>query len=185
MTRPRSIATDILIRAARLTDLERIQEIYAEHVLNGLASFEESPPDLYEMSRRFLMLSEAGLPYFVAAQRDTDSVHGYAYASPYRARSGYRYTVEDSIYLAPRSYGQGLGGLLLKSLIDACTDLGKRQMVAVIGDSANQASVRLHSVQGFTMVGILRSVGFKHGRWVDSVLMQRPLAEGDSNQPSN
>jgi len=173
----------VLVRAARLTDLDRVQAIYADHVLTGLASFEEVPPDLYEMSRRFLSLSEAGFPYLVAVDRETDHVKGYAYAGPYRTRIGYRYTVEDSVYLASDATGQGIGAKLLVGLIDHCTQMGKRQMVAVIGDSKNEASIRLHANHGFRLVGMFNSVGFKHGRWVDSVLMQRALGEGDGKIP--
>jgi phosphinothricin acetyltransferase len=174
---------ELLIRTARLTDVDRIQTIYADHVLNGLASFEETPPDHYEISRRLLTLTEEGYPYYVAVERDSDLAQGYAYAGPYRARSAYRHAVEDSIYLSPTATGRGLGKRLLAALIEACEGLGKRQMIAVIGDSKNEASIRLHRGQGFRLVGTLQSVGYKHGRWVDSVLMQRILGEGDLSQP--
>ena len=176
-------ANQIVIRQGKLTDLEQIQIIYADHVLHGLASFEEVPPDLYEMSRRFLTLTEAGFPYLVAAGKESGRVQGYAYAAPYRTRSGYRHTVEDSVYLSPGAAGLGIGRRLLAELIEAATGMGKRQMVAVIGDSANQASIKLHLGHGFRMVGTLEAVGLKQGRWVDSVFMQRALGKGDKELP--
>ncbi|MFQ5774276.1 MAG: GNAT family N-acetyltransferase [Kiloniellaceae bacterium] len=176
----------IRVREARREDLERIQAIYAHHVRHGLASFEETPPDLEEIVRRFEATLAAGLPYLAAeleAAGSAAGVQGYAFAGRYRPRPAYRYTVENSVYVAPDGVGCGVGRALLGELIRRCTALGYRQMVAVIGDSDNVASIRLHEAFGFAHAGTLRSVGFKFGRWVDSVIMQRPLGEGDTAPP--
>ena len=171
----------VLVRPSTEADLPAIQAIYAHHVRTGLASFEELPPDLAEMARRRAELSGRGMPHLVA---EADGrVLGYAYAGPYRTRIAYRFTVEDSVYVAPDATGRGLGRLLLARLIADCEALGARQMVAVIGDSGNLGSIRLHAQAGFRQAGTLRSVGFKLGRWVDSVLMQRPLGPGDGAPP--
>lgn len=171
----------MLIRDSRPDDLDRIQAIYAHHVLNGLASFEETPPDAAELARRRGDVLERGFPYLVA---DIDGrIAGYAYAGPYRLRSAYRYTVEDSIYVDPGCTGAGVGRALLSALIGRCTAAGCRQMVAVIGDSGNAASIGLHRALGFTPAGVLTSIGFKFGRWVDSVLMQRALGPGNTAPP--
>lgn len=172
----------MLVRESRLEDLGRIQAIYSHHVLNGLASFEEVPPDVAEMDRRRRDVLGRGLPY-LAAEID-GIVAGYAYAGPYRLRTAYRFTVEDSIYIDPRFTGHGLGRALLTAVIARCTAAGCRQMVAVIGDSGNGASIGLHRRLGFEPVGVLKSVGFKFGRWVDSVLMQRTLGPGDGTLPN-
>lgn len=171
------------LRPATAGDLPAIQRIYAHHVLHGLASFEEAPPDAAELARRWQAIVAAGLPYYCAAGADA-AVLGYAYAGPYRPRSAYRFAVEDSIYVAPEATGRGIGRALLDRLIDDCTRIGKRQMIAVIGDSANRASIELHRACGFRLVGTFAAIGFKHGRWVDSVLMQRPLGAGDSTLPA-
>lgn len=172
----------VVIRPATPADLPDIQRIYAHHVMTGLASFEEIAPDLAEMTRRFTALVEAGFPYLVA---ELDGrVVGYSYCGPYRPRPAYRYSVENSVYLAPSSAGRGIGRLLLSALIERATALGKRQMVAVIGDSANHASIGLHQALGFRRVGVIEGAGFKHGRWVDSVLMQRALGSGLSAPPT-
>jgi phosphinothricin acetyltransferase len=173
--------TAITIRPAASGDLPTLREIYAGHVLNGAASFEEVPPDLAEFTTRWQHIAELGLPYLVAS--DPTGVLGYAYAGPYRPRSAYRFTVEDSIYLDPKAIGRGLGRRLLTAVIEGATAAGKRQMLAVIGDSANQASVALHRGLGFAEVGTFRAVGFKFGRWVDSVLMQRALGKGETSLP--
>jgi L-amino acid N-acyltransferase YncA len=173
----------VTIRPASAEDLEALREIYGWHVFNGAASFEEVPPDPAEFDRRWRHIAELGLPYLVAC--DPGGLLGYAYAGPYRPRSAYRFTVEDSIYLDPKATGRGIGRRLLASVIDGATAAGKRQMLAVIGDSANQASVALHLRLGFTEVGTFRAVGFKFGRWVDSVLMQRALGAGDSAGPES
>ncbi len=172
----------ILVRDAASRDLGEIAAIYAHHVSHGLASFEEVPPEPGEMERRFQAIVTRGLPYLVAEQ-DDGGVGGYAYAGPYRARPGYRYSVENSVYVAPGALGKGLGKALLEELIRRCTDLGYRQMIAIIGDSKNWSSIRLHESFGFRHVGTLSAVGFKLGRWVDSVILQRPLGDGESNIP--
>ena len=172
----------VVIRPATPADLPDIQRIYGHHVMTGLASFEEIAPDLAEMTRRFPTRVEAGFPYLVA---ELDGrVVGYSYCGPYRPRPAYRYSVENSVYLAPESAGRGIGRLLLSALIERATALGKRQMVAVIGDSANHASIGLHQALGFRRVGVIEGAGFKHGRWVDSVLMQRALGPGLTQPPS-
>jgi phosphinothricin acetyltransferase len=173
---------DVNIRPATAADLPAITEIYADAVARGTASFEIVPPDEAEMAERFRKLAAAGFPY-LAAERD-GTLLGYGYAALYRERVAYRNTVEDSIYLAPAAQGKGIGGALLRQLIDACTELGFRQMVAVIGDSANVPSIRLHKAAGFAMTGTLRDVGYKHGRWLDTVIMQRTLGDGATTPPS-
>ena len=164
-------------------DLPAIQAIYARHVLHGLASFEEVPPGTDEIRRRYEEMTGKGLPWLAADFGGV--VAGYGYCAPYRTRSAYRYSVEDSVYVREDFHGRGVGAALLEALIERCSALGYRQMVAVIGDSAHAASINLHAACGFVRVGTLRSVGFKLGRWVDSVLMQRPLAEGDGAPPGN
>lgn len=170
-----------LPRPATPADLDAIHSIYAHHVLNGLASFEEAAPPVEEMRRRFDEVAARGLPYLVLELEG--AVAGYGYCSPYRARSAYRYALEDSVYVRPDAIGRGVGRALLAALIARCAGLGYRQLVAVIGDSANSASIALHAGQGFLRVGTLRSVGFKFGRWVDSVIMQRALGAGDAAPP--
>ncbi len=170
------------VRQARQDDLPAITEIYGHAVRHGVASFEEAAPSLEEMGRRFAAVQERGLPYLVV--EDTGTLAGYAYAGPYRPRPAYRYTVEDSIYLAPGRVGRGLGRLLLGELIARCEALELRQMVAVIGGRETVASIALHARLGFTHVGVLAGVGFKFGRWVDSVLMQRPLGAGTGTSPA-
>ena len=163
-------------------DLPAVQSIYAHHVRHGLASFEEEPPPTEEMRRRHAEVTGRGLPWLVA---DFGSVvAGYGYCAPYRARSAYRYALEDSVYVRDDYHGRGVGAALLEALIERCSALGYRQLVAVIGDSAHAASINLHASCGFLRVGTLRSVGFKLGRWVDSVLMQRPLGPGDGSPPA-
>lgn len=178
---PAGSPRDWVVRPARAADVKAIQRIYAHHVLHGLASFEERPPSLAEMRRRFRAIRRAGFPYLVAARGAR--VGGYAYASLYRTRSAYRFSVENSVYIDEALRGQGLGGKLLAELIAQCAALGYRQMLAVIGDSANHASIRLHAAHGFVQTGLLPSVGFKFGRWVDSVLMQRALGDGNRTLP--
>ena len=170
------------IRAATAVDIEAIQAIYAHHVRTGTATFEEVPPDAAEIGRRRAEITGRGLPYLVAA--GDGRVLGFAYAGPHRPRSAYRFTLEDSIYLDPAATGRGLGRRLLERLILDCTAVGARQLVAVIGDSGNAASIALHARLGFAPVGTLRSVGFKFGRWLDTVEMQLSLGAGDSTLPS-
>ena len=171
----------VIIRDATADDLPAIQAIYAHHVLHGLASFEEVPPDVAEITRRRDVAHASNLPYLVA--ESDGAVRGFAYASPFRTRTAYRYTVEDSVYVAPEAARAGIGSRLLAELIEQCAARGFRQMVAVIGDSANKASIALHAKHGFVQTGLLPSVGFKFGRWVDTVRMQRPLGPGDTTLP--
>jgi L-amino acid N-acyltransferase YncA len=171
----------ILVRDATDTDMSAVTDIYAQHVLHGLASFEEVPPPLDEMKSRRAGVLKLGLPYLVAEL--DDRVVGYSYATFYRTRPAYRYTIEDSVYVADGMHGRGIGTALLAELIARCERGPWRQMLAVIGDSGNAGSIALHRRLGFTPVGHLRSVGFKLGRWVDSVFMQRSLGAGDSLKP--
>jgi L-amino acid N-acyltransferase YncA len=177
-----SAADGLTLRDARPEDMERIAAIYAHHVRSGVATFEEQPPDGREMARRYGLIAAAGLPYLVAERDGT--VVGYAYAARYRERTAYRHTVEDSVYVAEDAMRGGVGRNLLEALIARCTALGYRQMVAVIGDSANAASIGLHASLGFRAAGVLPSVGFKLGRWVDSVIMTRALGAGDQEPPA-
>lgn len=172
----------VTIREARDADMAAIAAIYAEHVLTGLASFEEVPPDSGEMQSRRTQVLARGLPYLVAEIAGT--VCGYGYASGYRARPGYRFALEDSVYVRAGLEGRGMGTALLAEIIARCEKGPWRQMIAVIGDSANAGSIALHSRMGFRMVGTLESVGFKLGRWVDTVFMQRPLGPGGTILPS-
>ncbi len=169
---------DFIIRACTAHDIAAVSAIYRHAVLTGTASFEIEPPDEAEMTRRFDALTAGHHPYLVAAL--TGAVVGYAYAGPYRTRPAYRGTVENSVYVAPDQHRRGIGRALLAALIEAATGFGFRQMVAVIGDSANAGSIGLHAALGFTPVGTLRAVGWKHGRWLDTVLMQRALGAGDT-----
>ena len=156
-------------------------EIYAHHVLNGLASFEEKAPSLDEMRSRYAQISRQGFPYLVA--KGDGRVVGYAHASPYRARSAYRFSIENSVYVRDGMAGKGIGGVLLDALLARCEKGPWRQMVAIIGDSGNEASIALHRSRGFRKLGTLRAVGFKRGRWVDTVLMQRELGAGSASLP--
>jgi phosphinothricin acetyltransferase len=171
----------MLIRPAAPQDLPAIQSIYAHHVMHGLASFEEVPPTLEEMRRRFDDITRQGFPYLVAEERG--EILGYGYCSLYRTRSGYRHTLEDSIYVKQGQQGKGVGKAVLKELIAICAALNYRQLIAVIGDSANAGSIKLHASLGFVRAGLLRSTGYKFGRWVDSVYMQLPLGPGDGTKP--
>ena len=172
----------ITVRDVATRDLPIIESIYAHHVLNGLASFEDVPPGLAEIERRHRDITSRGLPY-VVAELD-GQVAAYAYASPYRARPAYRHTLEDSVYVDRDAVGRGLGRAALAAVIGRVTALGYRQMIAIIGGSGNAASIGLHQALGFQHAGTLRSVGFKFGRWVDSVLMQLSLGAGDSEPPT-
>lgn len=173
---------DIELRPAAAGDFDRIAAIYGHHVRHGFGSFEEEPPDAAELVERHRTIVARGLPYLVAVRGG--HILGYSYAGPYRPRSAYRYTVEDSVYLAPEAARQGIGQRLLGTVIENCTALGYRQMVAVIGDSANAASIGLHRTLGFRMIGAIEGCGFKLGRWVDSVIMQRALGPGAGSLPS-
>lgn len=169
------------MRPAVPDDIPAIHAIYTHHVLEGLGSFEEEPPPPEELRRRYEDVARRGLPYLVAEFGGV--VAGYGYCALYRARSAYRHTLEDSVYVRQDVQGRGVGTALLSELIRRCEALGYRQLVAVIGDSAHTASIGLHAAHGFVRVGTLRSVGFKFGRWVDSVVMQRPLGPGDATRP--
>jgi phosphinothricin acetyltransferase len=173
--------SDVLIRPAAEADLPAITAIYDHAVRTGTATFELIPPDLAEMTRRFGALRDGGFPY-LAAELD-GAVVGYAYAGPYRPRPAYRFTVENSIYLAPASHRRGIGIQLLQRLIAECEARGYRQMIAVIGDSANAGSIGVHTRAGFQMIGTHPSVGLKFGRWLDTVMMQLALGEGDTTIP--
>ncbi len=180
-----------ILRPSRAGDVAAIAAIYADHVLHGTASFETDAPDVEEMRRRRAELVGRGFPYLVAedgvaedgAAAAGSGILGYAYAGPYRTRPAYRETLEDSVYLRRDAIGRGLGRRLLAALIGEAEALGFRQMVAVVGDRENIASIRVHERAGFRLVGVLRSVGYKHGRWLDTVLLQRPLGTGDGRPP--
>ncbi len=169
----------VRLRDAADADMAAIQAIYAHHVTTGLGTFEETPPDEAELAGRRRRLVAPGLPYLVA--EEGGGIAGFAYAAPYRTRTAYRHTVEDSVYVAPSAMRRGVGRALLAALIQRCATSGYSQMVAVIGDSGNEASIRLHAGLGFREAGVLRAVGFKFGRWTDTVLMQRPLGPGDAS----
>jgi phosphinothricin acetyltransferase len=171
------------IRPATEADLPCVTEIYEHAVLHGTATFELIAPDLAEMTRRFRTLIDAGFPYLVAAI--DDEVIGYAYAGPYRPRPAYRFTVENSIYLKPATHRRGIGLTLLKRLLLECEARGHRQMIAVIGDSANAGSIGLHRRCGFQMIGTHPNVGLKFGRWLDTVMMQLSLGEGATTVPKD
>jgi L-amino acid N-acyltransferase YncA len=176
-----NISRAILVRDARDADMDAVTKIYAAHVLTGLASFEEVPPSLDEMKSRRASVLQLGLPYLVAELNGR--VVGYSYATFYRTRPAYRYTVEDSVYVEDGLNGRGIGTALLAELIARCERGPWRQMLAVIGDSGNAGSIALHRRMGFMPAGNLVSVGFKFGRWVDSVFMQRALGAGDATKP--
>ena len=176
----------LLIRPSRDDDVAAIAAIYGYHVLHGVASFEEVPPAVEEIARRRGDIVARGLPYLVAERAngtDRGRVVGYCYAGLFRPRSGYRFTLEDSIYVDPAEVGRGIGRALLEALLIRATELDFRQMVAVIGGRETVASIRLHEALGFTHTGVLEAVGFKFGRWIDIVLMQRALGPGATGLP--
>jgi len=175
--------TQTILRAARLDDIRAITAIYRPAVISGTASFELEPPTEDEMRRRYEAIVGGGFPYFVAER--VGVVAGYGYANAFRPRPAYRFSVENSIYVAPDYQGQGVGRTLLEALISACTAQGFRQMIAVIGDSGQRASIGLHRALGFTFCGTVHSVGYKHGRWLDTVMMQRTLGDGDRTPPTD
>ncbi|MFM0397242.1 GNAT family N-acetyltransferase [Paraburkholderia phytofirmans] len=172
-----------LIRDATEADLPAIQAIYAHHVLTGVASFEETPPSVDDLRTRLASVRSHGLPYMVA--EIDGEVAGYCYATPYRPRAAYRNTIEDSIYVNDAYRGRGLGRVLLQALIERCETGPWRQMVAVIADGGSGGSLSLHTQLGFALTGTLKAVGFKHGRWLDTTLMQRTLGKGDSSVPDD
>lgn len=171
----------MIIRPAEAGDAEALAAIYGHHVLHGFGTFETVPPDAAWMEAKRLDVQGYGLPFLVA--ENAGRVLGYAYAGPFRPRPGYRYTVEDSVYVTPDAVGRGVGRAALSALIEACEAMGLRQIVAVIGDSQNAASIGLHRSLGFLDAGVGKSFGFKHGRWVDIVWMQKPLNGGDGSLP--
>ena len=173
--------TSVVIRSAVAADITGITRIYTHAVLYGTASFEIEPPDEAEMARRQQVLLDGGYPYLVAARGDR--IAGYAYAGPYRPRPAYRFSVEDSIYVAADAHRLGIGRRLLTELIEAATQRGFRQMIAIIGDSGQTPSIEVHDRAGFRMVGTIEATGFKHGRWLDTVIMQRALGDGASTVP--
>lgn len=172
-------ASPLLIRPSTDADLPAIVDIYAHNVLNGTGTFELEAPDLAEMTRRRADVLSKGLPWLVA-ERD-GQVLGYAYANHFRPRRAYRFCVEDSIYLAPQAMRQGMGRALLAELVGRCEALGARQMLAVIGDAANEGSIGVHRALGFEHTGVLKAAGWKFGRWLDVILMQRALGLGDAS----
>lgn len=178
---PAGAAKDFRIRDADEDDMAQVQRIYAHHVLNGSASFEETPPTIDELLARRSAMLQHRLPWLVA-DRDGEII-GYSYATPYRPRPAYRYTIENSIYVAAGEQRRGVGRALLQALIAQCEDGPWRQMVAVIGDSGNAGSIGLHKRLGFRAVGTLGAVGWKFERWTDSVLMQRALGSGRNSPP--
>jgi L-amino acid N-acyltransferase YncA len=175
------MTSDISIRPAGAPDIAAITRIYAHAVIYGTASFELEPPDETEMAARLQKLLAKRFPYIVAER--SGAVVGYAYAGPYRDRRAYDWCVEDSLYIAPECHRQGIGRLLLTRLVAESEALGFRQMIGVIGDKANTASIAVHEAVGFRLIGNFQSIGFKHGRWLDTVLMQRALGSGDSVPP--
>ncbi|MDZ7823870.1 MAG: N-acetyltransferase family protein [Ahrensia sp.] len=173
---------DLNIRNVELADIPAITAIYREAVLYGTASFELDPPDEAEMRARMHAITDGGFPYVVAIDAK-GNLAGYAYASSFRTRPAYRWTCENSVYVDPKMQGAGTGKLLMKTVIDRCAELGFRQMVSVIGGAEHLASIRLHESLGFVHVGRLPASGFKHGRWLDSVLMQLALGDGGQTEP--
>ncbi|WP_026379925.1 GNAT family N-acetyltransferase [Afifella pfennigii] len=175
-------ADHILVRAARESDIDAITAIYADAVLTGAASYELEPPDGAEMLARLRAVTAGGHPYLVA-EKD-GRILGYAYAGPFRARPAYRYLVEDAVYIDRTAHRRGVGRLLLAALIEEAERRGFRQMLAVIGDGANHAaSIGLHEALGFSHAGNIKGSGFKFGRWLDTVLMQKALGKGDTTSP--
>ncbi|MFI4933243.1 MAG: GNAT family N-acetyltransferase [Caulobacterales bacterium] len=172
----------MIVRGALAADAGAVAAIYGHHVLHGLGTFEEAPPSDAESGRRIAAVTERGLPYLVA--EEDRRVVGFAYAAPFRPRAAYRYTVEDSVYIDPGFIGRGVGKALVAQVIERCEALGLRQMVAVIGDSANAGSIGLHRSLGFVDAGVGCAFGFKFGRWVDVVWMRRTLNDGDGSIPS-
>lgn len=171
----------MIIRPATREDMDALADIYGHHVLHGLGTFEEVPPSAAELNDRREAIVGRGLPYLLA--EDQGQVLGFAYAGPFRLRAAYRYTVEDSVYVAPGAQGRGVGRAALSAVIAACETLGIRQVVAVIGDSGNAGSIGLHRALGFTHQGVGQGFGFKHGRWVDIVWMQKALGGGAERAP--
>ncbi len=173
----------ITIRPRTDADMPAITEIYAHHVLNGASSWELSPPDVTEMTKRAHALEAGGFPYLVADLGG--GIAGYTYAGAYRPRPAYRYTVENSVYINDQLRRGGIGTALLQNLIDECTALGFRQMIGIIGDSQNLQSIRFHEKMGFAHMGTVKNIGFKFDRWMDQVPLQRPLGDGANASPKD
>jgi phosphinothricin acetyltransferase len=172
----------MVIREVELRDIPGVAAIYGHHVLNGFGSFEETPPSAEDIAGRIASVQALGLPYLVA---DDGGVIGFAYASSFRPRPGYRFTAEDSVYVAKDAMGRGVGRALLQAVIDRCAGMGLRQLMAIIGDSDNTASIGLHRAMGFSRIGVARNVGFKRGRWLDLVWMQRSLMDDPTSAPDS
>ena len=172
----------MIVRDATPDDAQAIAAIYGHDAVHGTGTFEEAAPTAAEMVSRLTAVQARGMPW-VVAEDDNGRVLGFAYAAPYRPRAAYRYTAEDSVYVAPDAQGRGVGRAVLQRIVDECEALGLRQLVAVIGDSANEGSAALHRALGFQPVGALPDAGFKHGRWLDVVLMQKPLNGGAQTPP--
>lgn len=172
----------MIIRAATVADSSALAAIYRHHVLHGFGTFEEAAPTPEDMAARLKAVTDLGLPYLIA--EIDGAIEGFAYAGPFRTRAAYRYTVEDSVYIAPGRQGQGLGKALLTAVIAACEPLGVRQIVAMIGDAENAGSVGVHRACGFVHTGVLTAVGYKAGRWVDVVVMRRALNGGEATPPA-
>ncbi len=176
----------MIIRDATPVDAPALAAIYGHHVLQGLGSFEETPPTPDMMAERRAGVLAVGLPYLVAEgdEAAAGGLLGFAYASPFRTRPAYRHTAEDSVYVAPGQAGRGVGKALLSAVLDRCAALGVRQMIGIVGDSGNTASLALHLSLGFARIGVMPALGFKHGRWVDIVWLQKPLGGGADTPPS-
>ncbi|HET9159026.1 MAG TPA: GNAT family N-acetyltransferase [Caulobacteraceae bacterium] len=172
----------MIIRPAEAADAAAVQAIYGHHVLHGTGTFEEEPPSIAEIERRMTAIVQRGLPYLIA-EIDGQAA-GFAYAGPFRLRAAYRYTAEDSIYVHPERLGQGVGRPLLEAVVEACRQIGLHQLLAVIGDSANAGSIGVHRACGFELMGVTEGLGFKHGRWVDVVWMQKALNGGADVAPA-
>lgn len=179
----KSRTSSAILRDATPDDADAIAALYGHYVRTSPATFEEDPPQAGEIRARLAAISSAGLPWRIALDAD-GALAGYAYAAQYRTRTAYRYTVENSVYVAPAALCRGIGSALMRDLIARCTHAGYRQMLAVIGDSANEGSIRLHARLGFEMIGVYRAVGFKFGRWIDVVHMQLALGDGARTLPA-
>lgn len=171
----------MIVRPSTPQDIGALAAIYGHHVLHGFGTFEEVPPSAEDMAARRLAIIERGLPHLVA--EEAGQVLGFAYAGPFRPRAAYRYTVEDSVYIAPDALGRGVGKAVLAGVLDACEAFGIRQVVAVIGDSDNAGSIGLHTSLGFEPAGVGKALGWKHGRWADIVWMQKALNGGTASAP--
>ena len=182
MNEARSALAPVTVRDCSEADIPSVTAIYAHYVRTSLATFDETPPSAAEMMQRRVDVTARGMCFLVATGAD-DTILGFVYAAPFRLRTAYRFSVEDSVYVAPDATRRGIGRALMSELIVRCTVAGFRQMVAVIGDSANAPSIGLHEALGFQRIGVLPAIGFKLGRWVDGVLMQRALGPGSATPP--